>query len=320
LELAVSTRFKQTFVNISVFGNQTDNGIMQIRSIYDSTGAIITKFENIGKQKNLGLNFFGNIYLTPKWTVNGGLDVAYNILEGLVTNEKGLSVQASNSGFSGGGRLMSTLTLKDGWAIQGFGGMHGARVQLQGTSGGFSMYSVGFRKDFKNKKGSIGLAGENFLRKSVVVRSELKSDYLSQNSVMNLYNSGVRINLAYKFGKMGFEQKKKTRSVKNDDLKDGGGGDGGGDAGGGAAQPQGGGGRPQGAGAPQQGGQSRPQGTGAPQQGGQSRPQGTGAQPQGGMQNGAKMPEKPAKTGEKPQEKKEEDKSTPQKPAPIKQD
>jgi outer membrane receptor protein involved in Fe transport len=332
LELAVSTRFKQTFINISLFGNQTDNGIMQIRSIYDSTGAIITRYENIGKQKNLGLNFFGNVYLTPKWTVNGGFDVVYNMLEGLVTNEKGLSTQASNSGFSGGGRLMSTLTLKDGWAIQGFGGMHGARVQLQGTSGGFAMYSVGFRKDFKNKKGSIGLAGENFLQKAVVVRSTLKSDYLSQNSVMNLYNSGVRINLAYKFGKMGFEQKKKTRSVKNDDLKDGGGGDGGGGDAGGGAQPQGGGGgRPQG-GAPQQVGQGKPNGAGAPQQGGAGRPNGMGTPPQGGtgrpngtppqgaMPNGAKMPEKPAKAGEKPQEKKEEDKGAPQKPAPSKQD
>ena len=243
VELGVSTRFKQTFMNISMFGNQTDNGIMQIRSIYDSTGAIITKFENIGKQKNVGLNFFGNVYLTPKWTVNGGFDVAYNMLEGLVTNEKGISTAASNTGFSGGGRLMSTLTLKDGWAIQGFGGMFGARVQLQGTVGGGRMYSVGVRKDFKNKKGSIGIAGENFLQKSLAIRTTLKSDYFSQNSTMNLYNSGVRINLAYKFGKMGFEQKKKTRSVKNDDLKEGGGDNGGGgDAGGGgAAQPQGGG-------------------------------------------------------------------------------
>jgi iron complex outermembrane recepter protein len=237
-------------------------------------------------------------------------------LEGLVTNEKGISAPASNTGFSGGGRLMSTLTLKDGWAIQGFGGMFGQRVQLQGTMGGGRMYSVGIRKDFKNKKGSIGIAGENFLQKSLVIRSTLKSDYLSQSSVMNLYNSGVRINFAYKFGKMGFEQKKKTRSVKNDDLKEGGGGGGdagGGDAGGGSTQPQGGQSRPQGAGAPQQGGQGRPQGAGAPQQGGQGRPQGT-------MPNGERMPEKPVKTGGKPQEKKEDDKGVPQKSAPIKQD
>jgi outer membrane receptor protein involved in Fe transport len=260
VELGLSTRFKQTFISISVFGNQTDNGISQVRSIYDSTGAIITKYENIGKQKNIGLNFFGNIYLTPKWTINGGFDVAYNYLEGQITDANGLSTTASNSGISGGGRLMTNLTLKNGWGIQGFGGMFGTKVQLQGINGSFAMYSLGFKKDFKNKKGSVGLAAENFFTEGGVVRNELNSAFLTQKSVTNLYNRGIRLNIAYKFGKMGFEQKKKTRSVKNDDLKEGG-GDGGGDGGGGAAQPQGAQGKPNGGGP-----EGKPKGDGAPKQ------------------------------------------------------
>jgi ferric enterobactin receptor len=299
LELAVSTRFNQTFINVSLFGNQTDNGISQIRSIYDSTGAIITRYENIGKQKNVGINFFGNVYLTPKWTVNGGVDVAYNYLEGQITNEKGVSTTASNTGFNAGGRLMTNLTLKDGWAIQGFGGMHGSRVQLQGIMGGFAMYSVGVKKDFKNKKGSIGLAGENFLTNATgIMRSELTSAYLTQTSVTNLYNRGVRINLSYKFGKMGFESKKKTRSVKNDDLKDGGGGEGGGgDAGGGAAPQSGGGGqgKPNGSGAAPQGGHGKPNG----EQGGNMSPQDGHGKPNQGA-----TPTKPLKEGEQPTDKK----------------
>jgi outer membrane receptor protein involved in Fe transport len=351
VELGLSTRFKQTFVNLSLFGNQTNDAISQVRSIYnDSTGAIITKFENIGKQKNIGLNFFGNVYLTPKWTLNGGFDVTYSQLEGQITDAKGLSATATNSGFTGGGRMMTNITLKNGWGIQGFGGMWGPKVQLQGRQSGFPMYALGVKKDFNNKKGSFGIAGENFFSNGKF-SSEIISATLNQTSSRTLFNRGVRVNLAYKFGKIGFEQKKKTRSVKNDDVKDGGGGDGGGggDAGGGGAQPQGGGrpqggqggppqqggqGRPNGTGAPQQWGQGRPNGTdslqqrgqgrpngtGAPQQGGQGRPNGMGTPPQGTMPNGAKMPEKPAKTGEKPQEKKEEDKGAPQKAAPIKQD
>jgi outer membrane receptor protein involved in Fe transport len=321
VELGLSTRFKQTFVNISLFGNQTDNAISQVRSIYnDSTGAIITKYENIGKQKNLGLNFFGNIYLTPKWTLNGGLDLTYSQLEGSITDAKGLSTTAKNDGFSGGGRMMTNLTLNKGWAIQGFGGMWGPKVQLQGRQSGFPMYSVGVKKDFNNKKGSIGLAGENFFNNGGF-KSDIKSDILNQTRATTLYNRGVRVNLSYKFGKMGFEQKKKTRSVKNDDLKDGGDGGGGGDNGGGAApQGQGGQSKPNGQGGmPQgQGGQGKPNGQGGMPQG--QGGQGAGAPQQGGMPNGGKMPQKPAKEGEKPQEKKEGDKNAPQKPAPIKQD
>jgi outer membrane receptor protein involved in Fe transport len=294
VELSLSTRFKQTFINISLFGNQTDNGISQVRNIYDSTGAIITKFENIGKQKNVGLNFFGNIYLTPKWTINGGFDVAYNYLEGQITDVNGLSTTASNSGFSGGGRLMTNLTLANGWGIQGFGGMFGTRVQLQGINGGFAMYSVGFKKDFKNKKGSFGLAAENFLSNSTgIMRNELNSPLLTQTSVTNLFNRGIRVNIAYKFGKMGFDQNKKTRSVKNDDLKDGGGEGGGGD--GGAAQPQG-GGRPQ-------GGQGQPNGGGS-----EGKPKGDGA------------PKQEMRGGEKPESKDAPKKDMPKKDAPKKED
>ncbi len=271
LELALSTRIKQTFINISLFGNQTNNAISQVRRTYDSTGAIISTYENIGKQNNIGLNFFGNVYLTQKWTINGGFDVTRSQLEGQITGTDGKTAKATNSGFNGGGRLMTNLSLNNGWAIQGFGGMHGARVQLQGKMGGFAMYSLGVKKEFNNKKGSIGLAAENFLSKATM-RSELITPSLSQTSTTRLYNSGIRLNLSYKFGKMGFEQKKKTRSVKNDDIKDGGGGEGGGDSG---AQPQG-GGQPQGGAQPQGG---RPQGgqvpaNGKPQVGGQPQPNG----------------------------------------------
>ena len=275
LELSMSTRIKQTFINLSLFGNQTNNAISQVRRTYDSTGAIISTFENIGKQKNMGMNFFGNVYLTQKWTINGGFDVTYSQLEGQITGTDGKTAKATNAGFNGGGRLMSNLSLNNGWAIQGFGGMHGARVQLQGKMGGFVMYSMGVKKDFNNKKGSVGVSAENFLS-NAKMRSELITPSLSQTSVTQLYNRGFKLNLSYKFGKMGFEQKKKTKSVKNDDVKDGGGDNGGGDAGSapqGGAQPQGQGGRPQ-QGAPG----ARPQGT--PAQGG-AQPQGT----QGGYPN-----------------------------------
>ena len=264
LEVALSTRIKETFINISVFGNNTNNAISQVRRTYDSTGAIISTFENIGKQKNLGFNFFGNVYLTKSWTINGGFDVSYAQLEGQVAGTDGKSVKASNSGFNGGGRLMTNYKFENGWAIQGFGGMHGPRVQLQGKMGGFAMYSLGVKKDFNNKKGSIGISAENFIQ-NPRVKNSLTTPTFTQNSTTIMYNSGVRLNLSYKFGKMGFEQKKKTRSVKNDDIKDGGGGDGG-DGGAqqqGAAQPQG--GRPQGGQAPA---------NGKPQVGGQPQPNG----------------------------------------------
>lgn len=234
LELGLSTMIKKTYINVSVFGRTTDNAINQVRTPIDSIqGAILTTYENIGKQRSLGTNWFTNIYLTDKWTLNGGVDVYYTFLEGQVAGENGTSITIENSGLNFGGRLMSQLQLKKGWGVQAFTFMRGRQVQLQGINGGFGMYALGFRKNFTNNKGSIGFSAENFASRGWNVRTELESPQLTQTSNMLLLNRNFKVNLTYKFGKLTFaDSRSKTRSVKNDDVI-GGGDSMGGDAGGG---------------------------------------------------------------------------------------
>jgi outer membrane receptor protein involved in Fe transport len=254
VELSLSKMMGKTYLNASIFGRFTDNAINQVRRPLDSlggSGAILTTYENVGHQRSYGSNIFTNIYLTNTWSINGGFDLFYTFLEGQVTGaDRKTTTTAKNQGFNIGGRLMSQLSLKNGWSFQAFSYMRGAQVQLQGKQGGHGMYSMGVNKDFNNKKGSIGMSVENFAQKGWTMRSELTSPQFSQVTSNLLYNRNIKVNLKYKFGKMTFvDSKKKTRGVSNDDVK---GGDGGG-----GEQPQ----------------QARPQGGGAPQ-GGQGRPQG----------------------------------------------
>ena len=292
MELSISKMIKKTYINASIFGRLTDNAINQVRRPIDSLGntpllgAVLTTFENIGSQRSYGSNIFTNIYLTNTWSINGGFDVYYTQLEGQTTAADGkTSLTVKNDGINFGGRLMTQVTLKHGWGLQAFTFMRGRQVQLQGTQGGFGMYAMGVRKDFTNKKGSIGMSLENFAQRGWNVRTELNSPQFSQVSNNLMLNRNIKINLTYKFGKMTFvDSKKKTRGVNNDDVKGGGGNEGGG---GEQPQPQA---RPQGGAAPQQG--QRPQGGGTPpatgqpnkggdndlkQQGGQGRPQGAPA-------------------------------------------
>lgn len=243
LELGISKLIKKTYLNISIFGRNTNNAINQVRFPIDSIpGAIITTYENIGKERSLGMNLFANINFSDKWTLNGGLDLRHAWLEGQVTGEDGTSVTAKNSGWNYGGRLMSQYKLGNGWTAQGFTFMRGRRVQLQGSRGGFGAYSLGLNKDFKNGKGSIGLAAENFLNRGWNVNTELNSAFFNQSSNMLLLNRSIKINFNYQLGKMDFRNsRKKTRSVRNDDLMSGGdsGGMGGMQSGGGGAAPSG---------------------------------------------------------------------------------
>jgi len=83
------------------------------------------------------------------------------------------------------------------------------------------MYSLGVKKDFNNKKGSIGLAADNFLG-GMVMKSTSVSPILNQTMVNNIYNQNIKLTLSYKIGKMTFVAPKKTKGVKNDDVKSGG--------------------------------------------------------------------------------------------------
>ena len=130
-EVALSTNIKKTYINASVFARQTNNSITQVRMAVDTLqGAIVTTYENIGKQRAYGANIFANVYLTPKWTLNGSIDILHSYLEGQTTGLDGTSVGISNSGFNYGGRLMSQISLQNGWGLQAFGFYRGKEIQL----------------------------------------------------------------------------------------------------------------------------------------------------------------------------------------------
>ncbi|WP_229225594.1 TonB-dependent receptor domain-containing protein [Dyadobacter fermentans] len=224
-ELGLSTNIKKTYINASVFARQTNNSITQVRMAVDTLqGAIVTTYENIGKQRAYGANIFANVYLTPKWTLNGSIDILHSYLEGQTTGLNGTSVGISNSGFNYGGRLMSQISLRNGWGVQAFGFYRGKEIQLQGTRTGFYMYSLGFKKDIANKKGSIGFGAENFLTKGVRFTSDLTSPQFVQTGATQLYNRNFKVTFSYSIGKMSFNApKKKTKSVNNTDVVGGGG-------------------------------------------------------------------------------------------------
>lgn len=221
IELGLSTNIKKTYLNVALFTRLTDNAISRIIIPSDTlVGAVVTTFQNIGSQRAYGTNFFGNVNITNNWSINGGLDVFYSVLEGQTTGLDGTSVPVKNAGFNTSGRLMTQIQLPNGWGIQGFSFFRGTQVQLQGQQSGFKMYSLGVKKEFADKKGSLGVAGENFVTRGMVITSESESPLFTQNSKMRLLNQGVKVTFSYKIGKMSFDApRRKTRSVSNDDVK-----------------------------------------------------------------------------------------------------
>ncbi|RSK33247.1 TonB-dependent receptor domain-containing protein [Hymenobacter metallilatus] len=223
-ELGYSTFIKQTSLNFSVFARNTNGSIQPIR---EQDGALIrTSYANIGTENAYGGSVNANVNIQNKLTLGGGLDVYYATLD---NNTSNVLYAASNQGWVASGRLMGGYTFAKGWGVQAFSFYRGRQVQLQGYQGGFGVYSLGLKKDFADKKGSIGFGADNFFTPVNRIRSSISTPALDQYSVNVLRRSGFRVNLSYRIGKMSMAQPKRKRSINNDDLKDG--GDGGNGAG-----------------------------------------------------------------------------------------
>ncbi|CAN5130281.1 outer membrane beta-barrel family protein [soil metagenome] len=223
IEFGTSASIKGLYLNATLFARRTNNEITAVRDVTTqeingvNQQAIQTNYLNVGHQDAYGLNLFGNGTLFGKLQLGGGIDL-YHV--NLTNNNANPVYSASNSGWVLGGRIQSSMSISNGWGFQIFGGGRGNQVQLQGYQSAMYFYSLGVRKEFNDKKASLGLAAENVFNHPFVQRSELSSPILVQNSQTNYYNAGVRLTFSYKLGKMSFDApQKRKRSINNDDVK-----------------------------------------------------------------------------------------------------
>lgn len=115
IEVGYSTYIKKTNLNVTLFSRLNTDDIQQMSQRSDTVpGAVVTSFQNIGKEYNYGSNLFATVNITSKWSINGNIDLMYRYIEGKAPDLSGQSVTISNTGFSVGGRLDTQAQLGKG--------------------------------------------------------------------------------------------------------------------------------------------------------------------------------------------------------------
>ncbi|MDN3690556.1 TonB-dependent receptor domain-containing protein [Cyclobacterium jeungdonense] len=230
-ELSYSTFIKGTSLNFTTYLRNTTGSIQPVRTIQDDD-VIFTTYENIGNERAYGLSVFSNINISGKFSLNGSIDSYFAQLDNGLDDP---AFAAQNEGLVLSGRLFGNYSLPNDWQIQAFSFYRGRRVQLQGSSGGFGIYSLSINKQFAEKRGSIGFGAENFFTSEFKIRNELVTPTIMQESVNSMRNMNFKINFSYRIGKLSVDGgRRKKRGVTNEDLKEGDGGAGGAIMGGGA--------------------------------------------------------------------------------------
>ena len=251
-ELGYSTFYKALSMNFSTFVRNTTGSIEALRTVR-GTDTVSTSYANIGQQNAYGGSINLNLN-SGKLNLNGGGDFYYTTLTNNVPDR---NFAASNEGFVISGRVGGSYNFTPVWGVQSFVYYRGRQVQLQGNQSGQGFYTVGVKRDFADKRGSLGFGFDNFFTPSITVRNTVVSPLIDQASANNLHTLGFRVNFNYRIGKLTATPTRRGKSINNDDLKSEGEGGGGGVDGGG-----GGGGAPAGGGRPGGGGVTRPAGAG----------------------------------------------------------
>ena len=271
-ELGYSTAYKRLNLNFSTFMRNTTGSIEALRTV-EGTDIVSTTYANIGRQNAYGGSVFANIN-NGKFSLNAGTDFYYVTLTNNATDSR---FNAFNEGFVMSGRVFGSYNFTPVWGLQSFVFYRGNQVQLQGTQSGFGTYSLSVKRDFAEKRGSIGFGAENFFTPSITIRNTVVSPLIDQSSRNVRHTMSFKVNISYRIGKLTVAPPRRDKTINNDDLKGEGGG-GGGDIGGGA--PAGGGGAPAGGGTRPAGAPGAPSTPGArPGAGAPGTPGGAGARP-----------------------------------------
>jgi ferric enterobactin receptor len=218
---------KGTNINITYFFRHNGFDVKQYTFRVDSlqeTGGkyyknvYIQTRANVGSEIATGLNLSISVPVTEKFTVRPNIIMMQRRV--MVTLD---NVPPFVLGYEYRFNVNAAYQFKNDYAAEAFLNYNTPRTQLQGTNSSFIAYSFAFRKQFWNKKASIGLTAnvpfnEYVNQTSTVVQQTPKYSY--QYSIRQVPFRSFGITLSYKFGKLEFKKDKEKDNQQQPSLPD----------------------------------------------------------------------------------------------------
>lgn len=218
VELGYNTMIKGVMLNGSLYYRYTTDIIENFLDINED-GVSVTTYKNIGTNSSIGFNFFTSMTIAKIWSIRGGGNISTYNAEGTING-----VELSQQAILWNANLNSTLSFKKGFKVEAFGFFRPQSRTIQGYNSSFSMFSVGAKKEFWDKRASLGITIVEPFSKYKSFPSELIGENFSQKSDYQLPFRSFGISFSYRFGKLDFKQKRVNSKINNDDQKEGGGG------------------------------------------------------------------------------------------------
>ncbi|MDB5129285.1 outer membrane beta-barrel family protein [Mucilaginibacter sp.] len=226
VELNYNAFVKTSVINVSAYYKNTRDLIEGIATPISDNGIIVNRTvqNNVAANNSLGASFFGSINPIKPLTIRASINVfTYNpsVYAAYVDfiNPDALKTRFVTTMFGS-----ATLNLPKNFIIEAFGFQNSARRTIQGSSPSFGIYAIGIKKQFLDKKASIGFNTVQPFAVNKSFNQNISSPTFSQTSRTQFPFQSFGITFSYSFGKISFSnpQQKKKKGVNNDDQIQGG--------------------------------------------------------------------------------------------------
>lgn len=211
IELTYSN-FKKGSVTVGLSYNFANNTVQNVTSVGTDTVTVST-YQNVGKDKRLGISLNTNYPVTKKLNVSINAQLLHVWLSGTYNGQfydrKGIQGHIfTNTGY----------TFNKGYHAGFDIGYDSRYVLLQGKDNDYFYVSFSGSKDILNKKATISLYVNNPFQQFRRLDYYMNTNDFNQYNYNDIYFRRINISFKYKFGKLNSSIKKNDHSISNDDL------------------------------------------------------------------------------------------------------
>ena len=170
----------------------------------------LSRRENIGLEKNTGVNFFSDYKVSKTFSIRTNLSYYYRQIFNSIDKNYNATSQNWRANINLTYEFSKTLV------AEGFGNFNSALNEVQGKYPANASYSLALRKRFWNSKGSLGLVANNPFAEYIKQQTEISGPNFISDSIRYVPSRSFGISFNWRFGKLEFKKERKEEGGMED--------------------------------------------------------------------------------------------------------
>jgi outer membrane cobalamin receptor len=216
VEFSYGSFSQKTSLNAALYYRNTKGLIESVAVPLDGESGTIATSQNIGENNSIGISLFGSVNLFKILSLRGNFN-AYTYHPSTSAAYSTIQTQ-SGTYFQYNAFVSGTLTFESGLSGEVFVIQNSSRRTIQGTNPAFNMLSLGVKKQFWDKKASLGINIVSPFKKDLTFNSRTTSQNFSTVNNFSVPFQSFGLTFSYNFGKMQYGNNNRSK-INNDDMR-----------------------------------------------------------------------------------------------------